>query len=308
MTLANTFGTGLIQAASNIGYHPKWLLEGNQTTDTVLKFFDSVKDDLDGSVGHGLRVQGCRPTSRRATECNKIVTDRSGEVYEPGSDAFGFAAVVCHEFRYVDAGRRQDRQGEAEPGRAHLAASRGSAPSRSAIGPDGHAVADEARRARLHVPVRRRRGDAGKCVRSVRATPIRSPGLTVPADARRLRRHRRGARGDGARRGGPPPRRSSRRPSGSSSPTTCFRASGAASMSMGQALRAGGAALVVTLGVARFVDVARPRGDERPRPGHPEDARRERRGDRRRSAARSGCCSSSARSRSARWPTATPES
>ena len=26
MTLKNTFGTGLVQAADNIGYHPKWLL------------------------------------------------------------------------------------------------------------------------------------------------------------------------------------------------------------------------------------------------------------------------------------------
>jgi hypothetical protein len=50
MTLKNTFGTGLIQAADNIGYHPKWLLEGNETTATVLKFFDSVKTSLDGSV------------------------------------------------------------------------------------------------------------------------------------------------------------------------------------------------------------------------------------------------------------------
>jgi hypothetical protein len=48
--------------------------------------------------------------SASATECNKIVTDRSGEVYQPGSDAFGFAAVVCHEFRDVEhAGDKIDK-------------------------------------------------------------------------------------------------------------------------------------------------------------------------------------------------------
>ena len=107
MTLANTFGTGLIQAADNIGYHPKWLLEGNQTTDTVLKFFDSVKGSLAGAVGMGF---GFKDASQVGTDCNKIVTDRSGEVYQPGSDAFGFAAVVCNEFRYVDtAGDKIDK-------------------------------------------------------------------------------------------------------------------------------------------------------------------------------------------------------
>jgi ABC-type branched-subunit amino acid transport system substrate-binding protein len=110
MTLANTFGTGLVQAAANIGYHPKWLLEGNQTTDTVLNFFTSVKQDLEGSVGMGFAFALPADITPQATQCSKIVSDRSGEVYQPGSDAFGFASVVCDEFRVLlQAGAKVDK-------------------------------------------------------------------------------------------------------------------------------------------------------------------------------------------------------
>jgi hypothetical protein len=104
MTLANTYGTGLITAASNIGYHPKWLLEGNQTTDTVLKFFDAVKGDLGGAVGMGFAFALPSEIPQQAKDCNKTIADRSGEVYAEGSDAFGFASVVCNEFLILQQG------------------------------------------------------------------------------------------------------------------------------------------------------------------------------------------------------------
>jgi ABC-type branched-subunit amino acid transport system substrate-binding protein len=116
MTLANTFGTGLVQAAANIGYHPKYLLEGNQATNTVLKFFQSVKGDLAGAVGVGFAFALPSDITPNATNCNKIVTDRSGQVYPPGSDAFGFASVVCNEFDVVKQAADKVAKGAPNPG------------------------------------------------------------------------------------------------------------------------------------------------------------------------------------------------
>src|SRR4051794_30331727 len=104
MTLANTFGTGLITASSNIGYHPKWLFEGNQTTDTVLKFFESVKGDIGGAVGMGFAFALPSEIPEQAKQCNQTIAERSGEKYAEGSDAFGFASVVCNEFLILQQG------------------------------------------------------------------------------------------------------------------------------------------------------------------------------------------------------------
>jgi hypothetical protein len=110
MELANTFGTGLVQAATNIGYHPKWVVEGNQATDTVSKFYESVKQDWDGTVGVGFSFADPADITQSAKDCNQVVTDRSGDRYTPGSDAFGFAATVCSEFRVLDlAGDKIDK-------------------------------------------------------------------------------------------------------------------------------------------------------------------------------------------------------
>jgi ABC-type branched-subunit amino acid transport system substrate-binding protein len=104
MTLANTFGTGLIQAAADIGYHPKWFLEGNQTTKSVLQFYKSVMGDINGSVGMGFAYNLPSEITQVSKDCNKIVTEHSGEHYAPGSDAYGFAAVVCQQFRLLALG------------------------------------------------------------------------------------------------------------------------------------------------------------------------------------------------------------
>ena len=104
MTLANTFGPPLVQAASNIGYHPKWLVEGNQATDTVSKFYESVKQDWNGTVGVGFSFNKVADITDTAKQCNKVVTERSGEKYAEGSDAFGFASVVCISFDIVKDG------------------------------------------------------------------------------------------------------------------------------------------------------------------------------------------------------------
>lgn len=103
MTLANTFGSGLVQATANIGLRPKWLLEGNQTTDTVTKFFASVKQDLDGAVGVGFAFAAPADITPLADQCNKVIAIRSGQKYVRGSDAYGFAAIVCRQLKVLQA-------------------------------------------------------------------------------------------------------------------------------------------------------------------------------------------------------------
>jgi hypothetical protein len=172
MTLANTFGTGLVQAASNIGYHPKWLLEGNQVTDTVLKFFDSVKNDLSGSVGMGFAFALPSDITPQATTCNKIVTDRSGETYAPGSDAFGFASVVCDQFRFLkEAGDEVDKAKLDQGSWISAIENLGTIPG--SIGPAGH-VSPTKHDAGDFMYLCDVSTDTGKCVRRPN-DPIRMP-------------------------------------------------------------------------------------------------------------------------------------
>jgi hypothetical protein len=173
MTLANTFGTGLVQAASNIGYHPKWLLQGNQVTDTVLKFFDSVKTDLNGSVGMGFAFALPSDITQQATACNKIVADRSGEVYAPGSDAFGFASVVCDQFRFLkQAGDKVDKAKLDQGSWITAIEDLGTVPG--SIGPPGH-VSRAKHDAGDFMYLCDVSSETGKCVRRP-DDPIRLPG------------------------------------------------------------------------------------------------------------------------------------
>ncbi len=136
MELANTFGTGLIQAATDIDYKPKWLLEGNQVTDTVLKFLNSVKASLDGAVGVGFSFNLPTDTNQGATDCNKIVADRSGEIYAPGSDAFGFASNVCGAFQNLQLAGKALAGKPLDQGTL-IAAIEGLGTIHYGIGPDG---------------------------------------------------------------------------------------------------------------------------------------------------------------------------
>lgn len=133
MNLPNIFGPGMIEAASKIGYHPKWTFEGTDVTDTVQSFYKSVINDIDGSVGMGYAF---KDVTQSSTDCNKVVTDRSGEKYEPGSDAFGFTAVVCNEFRYVDQAGDEIDKAKLNQG-ALIAGIEGLGTIPLGIGPDG---------------------------------------------------------------------------------------------------------------------------------------------------------------------------
>jgi hypothetical protein len=99
---ANLTGPTFVQAAENLDFHPQWAANGNQVTDTVSQFFDSVKDAWDGAVGTSTVFALADDLTDEAHTCNEAVTEHSGEEYEPGSDAFGFAAVVCLDFRALD--------------------------------------------------------------------------------------------------------------------------------------------------------------------------------------------------------------
>jgi ABC-type branched-subunit amino acid transport system substrate-binding protein len=136
MTLANTFGPGLIQAADNIGYHPKWLLQGNQTTNTVLKFFKSVMNDINGSVGMGFAFALPSEITSLSKQCNQIVTERSGEQYAEGSDAYGFASVVCQEFKIVAEGSANVPKSQLNQG-AMISGIAGLGTIQMVAGPDG---------------------------------------------------------------------------------------------------------------------------------------------------------------------------
>jgi ABC-type branched-subunit amino acid transport system substrate-binding protein len=95
MAAPNLIGPTVVQAAINLDFHPQWVANGNQVTDTVSQFFESVKDEWDGTIGTSTVFAQDDDITDEARACNEVITTRSGEEYEPGSDAFGFAAVNC---------------------------------------------------------------------------------------------------------------------------------------------------------------------------------------------------------------------
>jgi ABC-type branched-subunit amino acid transport system substrate-binding protein len=102
MGAANTVGPTFVQAAENLDFHPEWAANGNQVTDTVAQFFASVSDAWDGAVGTSTVFAELDDLTDEAYSCNEAVTEQSGEEYEPGSDAFGFAASTCLVVRLLD--------------------------------------------------------------------------------------------------------------------------------------------------------------------------------------------------------------
>ena len=95
MTAANTVGPTIVQAANNIDYHPQWSANGNQVTDTVAKFFKSVKDDWDGTIGVSAVYNLPKDIGPEAKACNKVATTRGKVTYKIGSDSFGQTAAIC---------------------------------------------------------------------------------------------------------------------------------------------------------------------------------------------------------------------
>ena len=103
MAAPNTIGPAFIQAAINLDYHPEYVANGNQVTDTVAGFFAPVKDEWDGTVGVSTVFAAIDDLTDSAYECNEWAAEGSGITYEPGSDAFGFTALNCIMFRTLGA-------------------------------------------------------------------------------------------------------------------------------------------------------------------------------------------------------------
>ncbi len=101
MAAANLARPTFVQAAENLDFRPEWTANGNQVTDTVAQFFESVKGAWDGTIGTSTVFAEVEDLSEAAFDCNEVIEERSGEAYEPGSDAFGFAAVNCLSTRLL---------------------------------------------------------------------------------------------------------------------------------------------------------------------------------------------------------------
>jgi ABC-type branched-subunit amino acid transport system substrate-binding protein len=88
-------GAAFIQAAKNLDFKPQWAANGNQVTDTVAQFYAGVSDWWDGAIGVSTVFADQDDLSDEAADCNEIVSSRSTESYEPGTDAYGFTALQC---------------------------------------------------------------------------------------------------------------------------------------------------------------------------------------------------------------------
>src|SRR5918998_4862294 len=142
MAAANLAGPTFVQAAQNLDFQPQYLANGNQVTDTVSQFFESVTQAWDGTIGTSTVFALEEDLTDAAYDCNAAVEAGSGEVYEPGSDAFGFAATNCLLFRLLDEAGE-----EVEPGDLDQAAMIGAIEGLGEIelnaGPPGTLSADK---------------------------------------------------------------------------------------------------------------------------------------------------------------------
>lgn len=147
MAAANLVGPTFVQAADNLGFAPQWAANGNQVTDTVADFFESVKGAWDGAIGTSTVFALDEDLTPAAHECNQVVEARSGEVYAPGSDAFGFAAVNCLLFRALEAAGQSVEPADLDQARM-IAALEGlgeiglNAGPPGSLGPDKHDAGD----------------------------------------------------------------------------------------------------------------------------------------------------------------------
>jgi hypothetical protein len=84
-------GAATVQAAADLGFEPQWAAIGNNVTDTVSKFYAPAKDNYADAWGIDSVFKDASETT---VECGEIIKD-AGLDYEPGTDAFSFAAVTC---------------------------------------------------------------------------------------------------------------------------------------------------------------------------------------------------------------------
>jgi ABC-type branched-subunit amino acid transport system substrate-binding protein len=82
----------IVEAADKANYKPQWVTLGNNVTDTVAQFMAPAKNNYDGAIGIGSVFPDA---TKEAVDCNEIVARRANLHYAPGSDPYGFVAVIC---------------------------------------------------------------------------------------------------------------------------------------------------------------------------------------------------------------------
>jgi hypothetical protein len=96
----NLCGASAVAAAEKAEYRPQWATYGNNVTNTVASFFAPSKDNFDGAIGVSTQF-GPDTISDEAKACNAMLADDAGLDYTPGTDRYGFAAILCMQTRLI---------------------------------------------------------------------------------------------------------------------------------------------------------------------------------------------------------------
>ncbi|MGZ8765413.1 MAG: hypothetical protein ACXW2C_06945, partial [Acidimicrobiia bacterium] len=96
----NLCGASAVAAAEKAQFRPQWATYGNNVTNTVASFFAPSKENFDGAIGVTTQF-GPDTISNEAKECNELLTDDAGLEYTPGTDRYGFAAILCMQTKLV---------------------------------------------------------------------------------------------------------------------------------------------------------------------------------------------------------------
>jgi hypothetical protein len=98
----NLCGASAVAAAEKAEFQPQWATYGNNVTNTVASFFGPSKENYNGAIGVSTQF-GEETISDEAKECNKLLADEAGLEYTPGTDRYGFAAILCMQTKLIAA-------------------------------------------------------------------------------------------------------------------------------------------------------------------------------------------------------------
>ena len=96
----NLCGASAVAAAEKAEYTPQWATYGNNVTNTVASFFAPSKANFNGAIGVTSQF-GPDTITQEAKDCNAMLADKAGLDYTPGSDRYGFAAILCMQTKLI---------------------------------------------------------------------------------------------------------------------------------------------------------------------------------------------------------------
>jgi ABC-type branched-subunit amino acid transport system substrate-binding protein len=96
----NLCGASAVAAAEKAEFTPQWATYGNNVTNTVASFFAPSKQNFNGAIGVSTQF-GADSISDEAKACNELLADKAGLDYTPGSDRYGFAAILCMQTQLI---------------------------------------------------------------------------------------------------------------------------------------------------------------------------------------------------------------